>query len=127
MLDFYFRLAVVELGVDPIKFWDYTPRDIDLISEQKVFEYRRKKEFESWKISWLTAPHLKTPFEPKQIYDYEKEKVKSEMTEEEEFESFDSLFSNSETKQEKQKQAITEALKKRNAKLKEQENGSQTI
>ena len=125
MIDFYFRLAVVEYGVDPIQFWEYTPRDIDLISERKLKEHREKYEFEAWKLSYLLAPHVKKPLKPKDIYDYDRILQTAEMTEEEEFDSFDKMFMNSEQKKKKQSEEIVKALKKQNAKKKEAEaNGN---
>lgn len=76
-------------------------------------------------MAWLMQPHVSKAIKPKDIYDHEKLIAESEMTKEQEFESFDTLFMNSEEKKKSTSKKITEALKRNNAKKKkDKENGN---
>lgn len=115
MIEHYYKISVLNLGIDPIKFWEYTPKEINLISDRREIEWKEKHEFEAWKISWLISPHCKNAIEPNKIFNYEKIKEKIDVTETDEAEAFERQFMSREELQKKQAEIIVSRLKEINA------------
>ena len=113
MIKLYRDAYTIQLGGDPLKFGDCTPRDIDLLTERREVEWREDMEKEAWLISWLTAPHVKRVIKPKKIFDYERLKHEEEK---DEMEKFEEMFMSKKEKAKHTSKLITEKLKAINEK-----------
>jgi len=95
------------LGGNPLEFGDYTPHEINLLVKAKENDWRIRMQEKAWFISWITAPHVKKPLKPKQIFDYDKIKIDDEK---DEYEKFEDMFMSKEEKNKKMSETITKKL-----------------
>jgi hypothetical protein len=116
IIEKYRETFVCDLGGDPLTFGDHTPRDINLMIKAKENEWRTRMEEKAWFISWTTAPHIKKPLKPKQVFDYDKIKLEEDQ---DEYEAFENMFASKEDKARKMSETITKKLIEINNRKKE--------
>ena len=106
-------MAISELGLKPMEFWQMTCKDIDYLYSKRETDFREKYELASWQVSYLTAPHVKKMIKPKELFNWDDIKKKQE-AEEDEATAFEKMFMSKEELQALRTESLTKKLIERN-------------